>query len=252
MPFTFSHPALVLPLINRHWKIFSVTGLIIGSIIPDFESFIRFDEHKLYSHTWLGVFWFDLPLAILAAFLFHNIVRDPLIKNLPGSLGDKFAKAVGFNWNVFFFRHFFIVITSLLIGITSHLLWDAFTHLNLSQPDINSTKMLIFNTYLHSLLQEISSVAGLIIMVWYIIRMPDQSIHGRVAAGGVAANSKIQFWLLVMAVNVLVVLLVRSFIPNLHRIILNIDIVISGFLLGLVATGIFYSFRKQSPEPTNS
>jgi len=41
MPFTFSHPAIVLPLatLRRQW--ISATGLIIGSITPDFEYFIR-------------------------------------------------------------------------------------------------------------------------------------------------------------------------------------------------------------------
>ena len=75
MPFTFSHPAIVLPLLNRNKSriLFSSTGLVIGSIIPDFESFIRFDQHKQYSHTWLGIFWFDLPLAILFSFIFSSI-----------------------------------------------------------------------------------------------------------------------------------------------------------------------------------
>ena len=41
MPFTFSHPAIVLPLVRKsgHW--FSATGLIIGSLTPDFEYFMR-------------------------------------------------------------------------------------------------------------------------------------------------------------------------------------------------------------------
>ncbi|WP_240482010.1 DUF4184 family protein [Flavobacterium psychrophilum] len=39
MPFTFSHPAIILPLryLPRQW--FSLTGLIIGSLTPDFEYF---------------------------------------------------------------------------------------------------------------------------------------------------------------------------------------------------------------------
>lgn len=37
MPFTFSHPAIILPLSYLPKKWFSLTGLIIGSLIPDFE-----------------------------------------------------------------------------------------------------------------------------------------------------------------------------------------------------------------------
>jgi len=36
MPFTFSHPAIVLPLTKARLKL-SATGLIVGSTIPDFE-----------------------------------------------------------------------------------------------------------------------------------------------------------------------------------------------------------------------
>src|SRR3954469_13296912 len=102
MPFTFAHPAIVLPLINKNRKFFSATGLVIGSIIPDFEAFIRLNVNKPYSHTWLGMFWFDLPLGLIAAFVFHDLVRDPLIRNLPGFLGDKFARFIHFQWNRYF------------------------------------------------------------------------------------------------------------------------------------------------------
>ncbi|WP_262496247.1 DUF4184 family protein [Flavobacterium piscis] len=39
MPFTFSHPAIILPLkyLPKNW--ISLTGLIIGSLTPDFEYF---------------------------------------------------------------------------------------------------------------------------------------------------------------------------------------------------------------------
>lgn len=83
MPFTFSHPAIVLPLAFLPKKIISITGLIIGSLTPDFEYFIRMKLSSEYSHTISGVFLFDLPLGIILTFLFHGIVRNKLIDNLP-------------------------------------------------------------------------------------------------------------------------------------------------------------------------
>ena len=69
MPFTFAHPAIVLPLLKKKYsRYFSATGLIVGSMAPDFEAFIGFRKEKIYSHNWLGVFWFDLPLALIIAF----------------------------------------------------------------------------------------------------------------------------------------------------------------------------------------
>ena len=81
MPFTFSHPAVVLPLIRAGLKL-SATGLIIGSIIPDFEYFIRMRDWSRYSHTLVGLAWFDLPLAILVCFIYHLIVKNYLFDNL--------------------------------------------------------------------------------------------------------------------------------------------------------------------------
>ncbi|WP_220463965.1 DUF4184 family protein [Adhaeribacter radiodurans] len=42
MPFTFSHPAIVLPLTLLLRKWYSLTGLVIGSLTPDFEYFYQF------------------------------------------------------------------------------------------------------------------------------------------------------------------------------------------------------------------
>ena len=57
MPFTFSHPALILPLKYFPNKWFSLTGLVIGSLTPDFEYFLRMRIKSVYSHTLEGIFW---------------------------------------------------------------------------------------------------------------------------------------------------------------------------------------------------
>lgn len=128
MPFTFSHPAIVLPLtfLPRQW--YSLSGLVIGSLTPDFEYFLRMRIQSNYSHTVSGLFWFDLPLGILLAFIFHNIVRDSLFDNLPTILNSRLLKFKQFQWNTYFRKNWHIVTISVLIGAASHLLWDSFTH----------------------------------------------------------------------------------------------------------------------------
>lgn len=128
MPFTFSHPALVLPLTYLPRKWFSLTGLVIGSLTPDFEYFLRMEIMSQYSHTLGGLFWFDLPLGLLLAYIFHNIVRDSLFDNLPTFLKSRFSTLQQFNWNEYAKRNWFVVTTSVLIGAASHILWDSFTH----------------------------------------------------------------------------------------------------------------------------
>ena len=53
MPFTFSHPAIVLPF-SKKW--FSLTALVTGSIIPDFEYFFKMKGHSDYGHNWMVYF----------------------------------------------------------------------------------------------------------------------------------------------------------------------------------------------------
>jgi hypothetical protein len=128
MPFTFTHPAIILPLTYLPRKWFSLTGLVIGSLTPDFEYFLRMRVKSNYSHTIEGIIWFDLPLGLLLAFIFHNIVRNSLIDNLPTFLKSKFSTFKQFEWNRLFFKNWLVVIISILIGTASHLFWDSFTH----------------------------------------------------------------------------------------------------------------------------
>jgi len=105
-----------------------MTGLIIGSMTPDFEYFLRMKIQSNYSHTISGLFWFNLPLGILLAFIFHNIVRDSLFDNLPNILKSRLLKFKHFDWNGYFKKNWLVVVISILIGADSHILWDSFTH----------------------------------------------------------------------------------------------------------------------------
>ena len=130
MPFTFSHPAAVLPLTYLPKRWISMTGLVIGSITPDFEYFLRMRVYSVYSHTWEGLFWFNLPLAIILSFIFHSIVRDSLIDNLPKFFNSRFLIFKNFNWTQHFKNNISVVIVSILFGAMTHIIWDNFTHVH--------------------------------------------------------------------------------------------------------------------------
>ena len=128
MPFTFSHPAIILPLTYLPRKWFSLTGLVIGSLTPDFEYFLRMRIKSNYSHTIDGLFWFDLPLGLLLTFIFHNIVRDSLFDNLPPFLKSRFSTFKQLDWNRHIKQNWIVVTISIVIGAASHIFWDSFTH----------------------------------------------------------------------------------------------------------------------------
>jgi hypothetical protein len=130
MPFTFSHPAIVLPLMKINQKYISTTALVAGSMAPDFEYFIQMRMHQVHGHTISGMLYFDLPLAILMCFLFHYSMRDALLRYFPLRLKDHFTQYHGYDFFTRFKKHWYVIVYSALIGIASHLFWDSFTHAN--------------------------------------------------------------------------------------------------------------------------
>lgn len=177
MPFTFSHPAIVLPLtfLPRQW--FSLTGLVIGSLTPDFEYFLRMRIKSNYSHTIDGLLWFDLPLGLLLAFIFHNIIRDSLFDNLPTSLKSRFLAFRHFDWNGHFKRNWFVVTISTLIGAASHIFLDSFTHEHgyfvQTIPALqNSVEFLDGQIPIFKILQHSSTLLGGLVIAFTIYKLP--------------------------------------------------------------------------------
>ncbi len=202
MPFTFSHPAIIVGLSNTKYK-FSLTGLIIGSLIPDFEFFFRMHFTENIGHHWYGVFIFDLPLAILFCFFYHNVVRNLLIKNLPYFFKVRFIQYVAFNWNAYAIKYKLLVLTSIFIGIQSHLMWDAFTHYDgfmvLLLPVLSFKVQFIgISVHVYMIFQIVSSIWGLWYIYQYIKALPTNK---SISKYGVVSST---YWITIFAVAILV------------------------------------------------
>lgn len=215
----------------------------MGSMAPDFESFVRFGRDKIHSHKWFGVFWFDWPLALLIAFVFHLVVRDALIVNLPKSIRARFEFARQFDWLTYFSKHYIVVLTSLLIGIASHLLWDGFTHLNPRYPDAMWSKRMLGPFRVYILLQYICSLIGLIAVIAYCKKMPKAVVKN-------ARQDIIKYWIYILLVAVAIASYVFTFRVYGYRIssLYIINVTIASFLSALVIVSFFEKMmvRKQS------
>jgi hypothetical protein len=244
MPFTFSHPAIVLPATYLPKKYYSLSALIMGSMTPDFEYFIRMKDYSKYSHTWEGLFWFDVPLGLALLFIFHNIVRNTLIEYLPFSLNIRFSVFEKFNWNAHFRKNIIVVLISLIIGIASHLFWDSFTHdggyfaetIPVLKDKINILNHNIFGA---TLFQYLSSVIGGVVMVIYIFKLPE----GR----NTKQRNILNFWLLVSAIMIFV-LNVRLYLDSLLNHHKHEDIIvtiISGGLIGIFSLSVLLNENKK-------
>ncbi len=174
MPFTISHAAAVWPL-NRTRLVMS--GLIVGCFAPDFAYFSFISTRGLYAHSLPGIFLVDLPLSLLALWLFHTFMKQPFITFLPKGFRARMKP----NENSFPFwppaRLAWIAI-SILVGITTHILWDSFTHpfywpyRHLSFLRMPVQLPVEGHVQLYKVLQDGSSVGGLALVaiwiwVWY-------------------------------------------------------------------------------------
>ncbi len=231
MPFTFSHPAIILPLSYLPKRWISLTALVVGSMTPDFEYFLRMKVQSIYSHTITGIFWFDLPLGIIITFVFHTMVRNALFLNLPKQIKTRLLAYQTFDWTNYFRYNWFVVIISLLIGIASHLFWDSFTHNHGYFVEIIPSlknKVNLFNLQIpiFKILQHSSSLVGGLLIILTIKKLPVSRIE----------NAKInyKYWL-ILTIIALTIILFR-FLTGLEYYEYGAVIIssISATLIGLI------------------
>jgi hypothetical protein len=227
VPFTFSHPAVVLPLTFIDKRKFSATALTIGSITPDFEYFANFRQQSTYSHTWLGVFWFDLPVAILLYYTYNKIVKNQLIDSLPGILKSRFNRFKTVQHTVYNKQKLLIIFTSLLIGITSHLFWDKFLH--------RSVRLVEEPMDYYPIYWDANSIAGAAVIAFIIWKLPKNQVPKRTI---------FSFWFLTFAIT-LIVLIIRS-TYSLGGRAMEVSL-ISGFLIGVFIASLV-SLWKQNEQ----
>ncbi len=128
MPFTLAHPLGALPLkwVKRSW--FSTTGLVVGSMAPDYEYFLKQQPSPTLSETGWGALLFDFPLAILVALVFHLLVKQPLIRHLPAPFDLRLSGYAQTSFLTYLGRHWAVFLLSVVLGIASHLFLDWVTN----------------------------------------------------------------------------------------------------------------------------
>jgi hypothetical protein len=166
MPFTASHAAVAAPLAR--------CGLIpsavaVGAMAPDFEYFLRLSLVSRWGHAWPGMLLFTWPCSLAALWLFHAILKRPLLAFLPPGHRRRLLPYAG----PFAFgppRRFLLILLSLLAGILTHVFLDAFTHVH--GPVVERVALLRMSVAVtphlappaYWLLQCAASVVGLLLL----------------------------------------------------------------------------------------
>ncbi len=170
MPFTLAHAAAAYPL--RRTRLV-LSALIFGTFAPDLEFFLRFAPKGPFGHTTRGLFVFCLPVAFGCFWIFHDLVKEPLASLMPRAIRERIVPGI---YPMSFRRplHLLLICVSILIGATSHILWDSFTHatfwpgrhFTFLQETFVLPVVGVVHTY--KLLQYASTIFGLVVVFFWL------------------------------------------------------------------------------------
>jgi hypothetical protein len=240
MPFTISHPAIVLPLYKKQRTWVNLTGLVLGAMSPDFEYFLRLKPFGTVGHTWWGVFVMNVPIAILLAYIFHYMVKLPLVSNFPVSIQRYFVEIARFKWKIKGFKAWSVFILSIIIGAWSHIFWDSWTHetgyfVQMFEIFKNEVYIASFRWPVYKFLQHGSTLIGFFIIAMYVFR---NRAKGDFELLNRELKCKVIYWLIFLAATVSFVCI--SYITgNIRGIGAVVVVLIDGAVIGcIIASGV--------------
>lgn len=176
MPFTTSHPAIVLPLKQLWPRWFSLTGLMAGAIAPDLIYFLMLiTAHRGVSHSWTGLFVFCLPAGIVFSLVFHKLFKYHFLLNLPRPL-DRFLSGLAESkFRIVGWRGWLVLAYSVLIGALSHFFWDSITHQHgeiVRRIPLLLEKSVIFGMSIpiYRIVQHLSTTLGVLTILIYALK----------------------------------------------------------------------------------
>jgi len=232
MPLCFAHPAAVIPInsVNKRW--FSLSGLVMGSITPDFEYFARMKGISIFSHTWPGLFWFDMPLAMLLMVFYNDLIKNNMIDHLPAFINRHVSAYKNADWPYFKYNWPKIIL-SVFIGAATHIFWDGFTHSTgyfVQHIDFLASSVNIagHEVFVYSILQQLSTVLGIAFIAWAISKLPK---------GEVTSDKNVGLYWGLVAGFIIATVIARLFTGlKLNDVGDVLVTCVSGFLIGLIIT----------------
>ena len=205
MPLTFAHPAAILPF-SRKSKYIHFSAIVLGSMSPDFEYFLRGQPMGEIGHTLTGFFLYNLPLVALVYFIYYLFVHQTLLNHSPVNLQDSHTNKVDSSQTL----KVFVFCYSALFGMFTHVAWDSFTHSNgymvQTFPALFTATFTIFgfDIPLFKFLQHGSTVLGIILIIAYLYF---RALSQRKNHSHVSPKQKLLFWSSLFLLTILGVLL---------------------------------------------
>jgi hypothetical protein len=166
MPWTFAHPAAVLPLRSLCPRFLSWPALILGAMAPDMSYYVGMHgKWRAFCHTPEGILIAGLPVCLLLLALLLRFA-GPLTVLLPephrSLVRTQLRPSPHTVWAALA-----VAALSVLIGAATHVLWDSFTHQGLwgaeLLPELDEPLDALDRQFQFThLLQHLSTIIGVV------------------------------------------------------------------------------------------
>ena len=253
MPYTLSHPGFILPLKKWNPELFSTTGLVFGSIAPDYDILLRLTNARfhLFQYDWKEILFLILPLAVFSGVYFHLLIRKVLLKLLPSGIRARIdlRKRSTFKTKPAFriMRLTWSALAAILLHIfldnISH--WDAFPFKIYGWIYYNNYWAGIIYYYLALYTPALLfSVAGLILIYYY---MDPKNLKMDVITEAIRHRPFLEFSLVFLIIT-LAIAAIKIFVSGLEKGFYIDHIVISltnGMLVSFYLTPAIFYFRNR-------
>jgi hypothetical protein len=131
MPYTFAHIGFTLPVYKRFHRYFSVTGLVFGSIVPDFDILFRLTNvrYHIFEYDLKTILFIICPIGLICALFFHLFCRNVIIEQLPDNLHQKYKRYLTVDFIKIFKRDYIRIAASVILAILLHIFLDYISHI---------------------------------------------------------------------------------------------------------------------------
>ncbi|MCM3709552.1 DUF4184 family protein [Sporosarcina luteola] len=249
MPLTFAHPAAALPF-SRNSKYVNFLALVLGSMSPDFEYFLRGKPSGEIGHTFIGFVTLNLPVVSVVYLIYQAYIHRTLFEHLPFFLQEtpsekqdssKSLKAVVFLY-------------SALFGMLTHVVWDSFTHINgflVNKLSVlkNTLQVFNYNIPVYKFLQHGSTFVGISAIGIYMFYRATK--YNRNRGRGTEPIQKLRYWGSIGLLSIFLFVtwhFIHSIPIELYGVIVVriIDSVLASLLIVSLCFSFFYRHKKRS------
>lgn len=128
MPFTGSHPAAVIPLMGTPLV---PSALVIASMVPDLPYYVPLPVSFSFTHTIGGLLTVDVAMAAACFAAWHLLLAPVSVALSPEAFRARLAPELPRPWSDAIRGPAVpLVVASIIVGALTHVVWDAFTHVD--------------------------------------------------------------------------------------------------------------------------